>query len=269
MSANPVIEQLNALKLKPGQGAFCRLCQHSFILKLGKTTIYIDPYLTDDPRRLFRSPVAADEVTNAAAVLGTHDHRDHIDRPAWPVIAAASPRARFAAPRAVLSEGKALLDDEESDRLIGINAGESISVSGLKITAVPAAHEFLDYDSRTGLYPYLGYIIEGNGKTVYHAGDCCRYEGQVPVLRRWHLDAAFLPINGRDAWRYEHGCIGCMTYQEAADLAGEISPELTVPAHYDTFANNREDPRRFAEYMRAKYPELKTKVAAPGEIVLF
>ncbi|MER2105044.1 MAG: hypothetical protein ABS999_24480, partial [Pseudomonas atacamensis] len=48
--------------------------------------------------------------------------------------------------------------------------------------AIAAAHEFLDRDEGTGLYPCLQYIIEGNGVRIYHAGDTLRYEGMLPKL---------------------------------------------------------------------------------------
>ena len=262
---NKIVKQFSLLRLGPGEGAFCRLGQHSFILKLGETVIYIDPFLSNRFDRLFSSPVAAAEVVNADVICGTHDHGDHIDRPVWPILAKASPKAKFVLPEAV-RRADPPLKGTVAKRLVGLNAGESVTIGGVKITAVPAAHELLDYDSRTGLYPYLGFVFEGNGLTVYHAGDCCRYEEQVRILRQWKLDLALLPINGRDAWRLTHDCIGCMTYQEAADLAGLLEPRLTVPAHYDMFANNLADPWLFAEYMRVKYPRLATQVARPGVV---
>ena len=84
-------------------------------------------------------------------------------------------------------------------------------------------------------------------------------------LKRWTFDLAILPINGRDAARYAANCIGNMTYQEAADLAGSLQPRLTVPGHYGMFAANTGDPAAFADYMRVKYPGLRTFVCAPGE----
>lgn len=130
-------------------------------------------------------------------------------------------------------------------------------LKGVKISAVAAAHEFLDYDPVTGLYPYLGLIFEGNGVTVYHAGDCCIYEGLQTKLRKWSIDLAMLPINGRDAKRLKNNCIGNMTYQEAADLAGALNPSVTIPAHYDMFAMNSINPKLFLDYMKIKYPHLK------------
>ena len=62
-----------------------------------------------------------------------------------------------------------------------------------------------------------------------------------------------LPINGRDAERYRNNCIGNMTYQEAADLAGEVGPRIVIPGHWDMFADNSADPKAFADYLNVKY----------------
>jgi L-ascorbate metabolism protein UlaG (beta-lactamase superfamily) len=62
-----------------------------------------------------------------------------------------------------------------------------------------------------------------------------------------------IPINGRDAKRYRQNWIGNMTYQEAADLAGDVMPSLVIPGHWDMFEINGEDPVLFADYIDAKY----------------
>ncbi len=67
------------------------------------------------------------------------------------------------------------------------------------------------------------------------------------------IDAALLPINGRDAVRYRRNCIGNMTFQEAADLAGELQPGLVIPGHWDMFADNPGDPDAFVDYLTIKY----------------
>ena len=45
-------------------------------------------------------------------------------------------------------------------------------------------------------------------------------------------------------------------FQEAADLAGEVRPRLTIPGHWDMFAGNSADPAAFGDYLDAKYPGL-------------
>jgi len=67
-------------------------------------------------------------------------------------------------------------------RFIGLSDDTSITSEGLKITGIAAAHEFLDKDVVTGSYPYLGFIIEGNGCVLYHSGDTCIYEGLYSKL---------------------------------------------------------------------------------------
>ncbi|MBR6391053.1 MAG: MBL fold metallo-hydrolase, partial [Lachnospiraceae bacterium] len=67
------------------------------------------------------------------------------------------------------------------------------------------------------------------------------------------IDIELLPINGRDAVRYRRNCIGNMTYQEAADLAGEVGPAIVIPGHWDMFADNSADPHAFEDYLYAKY----------------
>ena len=253
--SNSIISRLGRFHPGDGEFALCWLGQHSFILKLGETVIYLDPYLTPDRTRLIAPLLSPAAVTNAAIVTGSHDHGDHLDRPAWPGIAAASPEACFIVPEAV-RESVVRGTGIAGTRVFGLNDGGSIELKGVKISAVAAAHEFLDYDPATGLYPYLGLILEGHGVTVYHAGDCCLYEGLQTKLKRWEIDLALLPINGRDARRLKRNCIGNMTYQEAADLAGALKPGLTIPAHYDMFAMNSIDPRLFLDYMKVKYPQL-------------
>ena len=73
-------------------------------------------------------------------------------------------------------------------------------------------------------------------------------------------------INGRDAVRYKANCIGNMTYQEAADLAGWCGTSMVIPAHYDMFQGNLENPELFIDYMTVKYPMVRSKILHPGEI---
>lgn len=44
----------------------------------------------------------------------------------------------------------------------------------------------------------MGFVIEYNGVTVYHAGDTVIYEGLIETLSAWTIDVAFVPINGGD-----------------------------------------------------------------------
>lgn len=259
-----LVRDVNECGLKRGECALWWLGQHSFIVKLDKKVIYFDPFLSPHKKRRIQPLLAPEEVTNADLILGSHDHADHIDRQVWPILAESSPKAKFVVPDLLL---RSLARDLKIiiNRFVGLDDGKSARTAGVKISGIAAAHEFLDRDPRTGRYPYLGYIVEADGVAVYHAGDTCIYEGLPIKLRRWKLDIAFLPINGRDARRLAANCIGNMTYQEAADLAGALAPRLTIPAHFDMFPGNRCSPKLFMDYMHVKYPHLKTVVCKYGQ----
>lgn len=260
---NPILQTFSDLSPAPGSLAVCRLGQHSFLIKGGNTLIAIDPYLSDVPKRLIAPLIKADELEGVELILCTHDHSDHIDRPALAQIAEASPNALFVVPEAV----RKTITELPADRLIGLNDGEELEIDDILIRGIASAHEFLDR-TETGLYPYLGYIISMNNVTFYHSGDCCVYDGLAALLKDAEPDLMMLPINGRDAKRYAANCLGNMTYQEAADLAGWCWTKCVIPAHYDMFASNTEDPQLFLDYMTIKYPQIKTEKLDPGEIRL-
>jgi L-ascorbate metabolism protein UlaG (beta-lactamase superfamily) len=263
-----LIEDVNRFECRNGHAAFWWLGQHSFIFKAAERTVYIDPFLSDHGKRLVPPLLDPDEITNADLILGTHDHRDHIDREIWPALAVASPQARFVVPEAKRIE---LLDALKlsPERLSGIDALETRDIiPGISLSAVPAAHERLEPCPKTGRYSFLGYVIQADKWTLYHSGDTCRYEGMIGFLSRWRFDVAFLPINGRDGERLSRNCLGNMTFQEAVDLAGELRPGLTVPTHFDMFAGNREDPKKFIDYAKVKYPELAVRICRYGERVV-
>ncbi len=264
LTGKALIADVNQARTDYGEVAAWWMGQHSFIFKAGDVVIYVDPFLTPVPSRQVPAMLRPEEVTNATIVCGTHDHLDHIDRDTWPPIAAASPQARFILPELV-RESVIAEQGLAPDRLIGLDDGQSVEIAGVRVTAVPSAHELLDRDAATGMYPYLGYVLEANGCTIYHSGDSCIYEGMQARLRQWQFDAVFLPINGRDAKRLASGCIGNMTYQEAADLSGSLQPRLTIPAHYEMFTDNSADPQAFLDYMRVKYPALGTALPKHGE----
>ena len=124
---NSIIARFDSLHLEYGEFAISHIGQHSFILKVGGTVIYIDPYLTPERTRLIAPLLKPEEITNAAIITGSHNHGDHIDLLAWPKIAASSPDACFVLPEAVR---KSVVRDTgiAGKRVFGLNDGGSIDL---------------------------------------------------------------------------------------------------------------------------------------------
>jgi L-ascorbate 6-phosphate lactonase len=244
--------------------AFWWLGQHSFLVKLGETVLLIDPFLAETEGRNVPPLFAPEDATSVQLVCCTHDHLDHICPVAVSGLAKAT-SATFVAPKACKERMLSLGVPE--NRLVLLNADEAATVADAHITAIKAKHEFFD-PTPEGYFPYLGYVLESNHKTLYHAGDTVWWEGLQARLSAWSFDVAFVPINGRDAKRYKEGIIGNFTYQEAADLLGELDVKLSVPDHYDMFDGNREDPQKFVDYLNVKYPGQRVWVGKPTEQVV-
>ncbi|MFZ4395347.1 MAG: MBL fold metallo-hydrolase [Kiritimatiellia bacterium] len=262
-----LIRDINDCTVTAGGCALWWLGQHSFIVKLGDTVVYLDIFLSPRQGRLVEPLLTPAQCVNADLILGSHDHIDHIDRPSWPGMAQASPQALFAVPELL----RARVTDElglPAARVAGLDSGRSLTVKDVTITAIPAAHELLDRDEATGLHPYLGFMVEGPGFRLYHAGDCCIYEGLHALLRSRPFQLFILPINGRDARRLGNHCLGNMTYQEAADLTGDLHPDVVIPAHYEMFARNSANVQDFTDYVQIKYPRQHVVVPEHGKRVM-
>jgi len=267
-----LIGRIDALEVGGRSLAFWGLGQVGVAIKGPEGVLYVDPYLTDSDGeggslpRTFPPPIVPAEVTNASAVLLTHVHIDHTDPDTVLPLSEASPEASFVAPftscdtlvEAGLDEG----------RIVVPEVGEPLEVSGATVTAVPSAHTELEYDPERG-YPYLGYLIEWNGVTVYHAGDTVVYDGLVETLSAWDIDLAFVPINGRDFFRTRRNIIGNTDFRETAELTEILDLGLIVPTHYDLIEGNTADPGYFVSHLYAMNPMRPHKLLRPGELLLF
>jgi L-ascorbate metabolism protein UlaG (beta-lactamase superfamily) len=246
------------LRRPPGTAPLLHwLGQAGFVLRLPgppARTVLIDPYLSDylahkyrgqrfEHDRLMAAPIDARELPPIDLVMCTHRHSDHMDPWTLPVVARANPECRFVVPHPDVSRASDI--GVPARQIVAAEAGSALEpVPDVTIHPVPAAHEVLDLDSE-GRSRYLGYVIATAGRTVYHSGDCIPYPGQAELLRRFQIDAALLPVNGRDPSRSDYGIPGNFTWSEAVDLCAAARIPLLVPHHFGMFAFNSVDSASF------------------------
>lgn len=249
-----LVAQITAREVPAGAVGVWWLGQSSLVLKGAGMTLYLDPYLDPAPRRRVPPAFPPDAVTNANLVLLTHDHGDHLDATALPLIAAASPGARFIAPRPLAERVASLAGD--AARVIPATADAPLTIGAATILPIPAKHEEFDLHPTLG-YPYLGYVITLGGVTLYTAGDTIPYEGMIERLAPLGVHLAFLPINGRDFFRTRAGTIGNLHYREASDVAAAIGADTVVPVHYGMFTGNDVSPGHFIADLAERYPAMQ------------
>ncbi len=264
---NSLMQQVRDTRPASATAVIWRAGQSGFLVKTRSALLCLDLYLSAHPMRVYPSVLQPQDIGGADILFGSHDHPDHIDRAAWPALLQASPNAVAVVPGMRKDDLCRALDLSPA-RVAGLEDGQTIQIGAVRLTGVASAHERLDRDPQTGQYPYMGVVIESEGVRIYQPGDTCLYEGLAGKLRALGpIDAMILPINGRDGARLRSGIVGNMTYQEAADLAGLLCPGLVIPAHYDMFQGNLEDPEKFVSYLTAKYPQQAFWVGEIGEPV--
>ena len=226
------------MRLRRGMIELCALGQAGVRLRTERCVLLIDPWTEDHPARL--RPAPTQEIAEGVdAVLISHEHMDHLDRGFLGVVAAKSPNARVALPRLAAP----LLDDVfPADRVIRLDAGDAFAVGmEVQVEAVPAyhaleAHETIRSDR------FLGYVIHAGGRVLYHSGDTIVTQGLIAALGERSPDIAFLPVNGRDAFRERDGTVGNMSAREAVRLCAELGIRTLIPIHWDLMAGNTERP---------------------------
>lgn len=250
---NALISEINKIQVEPGGLHIWWTGQEGLIFKSRGQIIYIDPYLStyaetitrgkpNEHVRIKPAPMKPEDVNHADIVLCTHDHADHIDPEGIPIIAAQSPRAQFVTPECARETMRGL--GIEDERIHTMKGDDELRLKEINIYAIPAKHEEFDKHPQKG-YPYLSYVINIDGISVFHAGDTIPYNGQVERLIQHKIDLAFLPVNGRDELRGKLGLEGNFTCEEAIRFALDINAGLTIPMHYDMFAINTVDINEF------------------------
>ncbi len=264
-----------ATVLPEGSIALWWLGQAGFALRGAKTTLLIDPFLSDNPNRLIAAPLRPEACPAIDFVLCTHEHLDHFDIPTLQTLARRSSATRFVVPRPIVDQ--VTTAGITADRVLGVQPDEEVQLGNARLFPVPALHGLnfpptaynFGFDESGGLYRYLGYVIDIDGIRVYHAGDTLVYDGMVERLRKLAIDIALLPINGRSYFREQQQLVGNIDEREAADLAAAAGVKLLVPTHYDMFAANLGRPGALVDYVRSQHPELSCYVPTHGRRFTF
>ena len=251
---------------------------HSTVrVELAGRTVLTDPLLVPTVGALRRVVPLPDPSTWAEVhvVLISHMHGDHLHIPSLRTV---GPRTRIVVPRGA----GAWLRGRGFPRVDELSAGESIRDGDLRITAVRAEHSGHRWGPRSTHGPdteAIGYLLEGDGVSVYASGDTGLFP-RMRVLAERAVDVALLPVWG---WGPTLGP-GHLDPVTAADAVALIRPRIAVPVHWGTLAvagttmlpsplRSRmrrllvDPPRSFATEVEARGLDTRVVIAEPGSAV--
>jgi L-ascorbate metabolism protein UlaG (beta-lactamase superfamily) len=213
----------------------------AFKLELADKTVFIDPWITGNPK----APIKASDITHADVICVTHDHVDHIGD-AFDICKKTN--STFIATFELCNYAQ----NNGVKNVVGINIGGTMEVRGLKITMVQAFH------TSTRGAP-TGFVLRGEGKTIYHAGDTGLFGDMELIGELYCPNVALIPI----------GSYYTMGPLEAAEAVRLISPEITIPMHYQTFPVLVQSADEFLKLVKEKAPNVEIAVLKPGESLNF
>ena len=183
-----------------------------FRIDAGKT-IYFDPYQIEG------GPVAD-------LILVSHEHFDHC-----------SPEdiKKIQGPNTII-----VTEKDSSKKLTGdvrvMKPGDVLDLGDVKIEAVASYNTDKDFHPKKN--GWLGFIVETEGVSVYHAGDA----DFIPEMKDLDVDIAFLPVSGTYV----------MTAEQAVKAALAIRPKLAIPMHYGAIVGDEQDAVRFEKDLDGK-----------------
>lgn len=245
------------------------LGQSGFVIDDGGYRVVIDPFLgpleDDGERRKFPRlvdpPLLGADLGSPNLVLVSHHHGDHCHAGTLQDIASASPWCRFV----VTASSRDLLQKTglPLDRLIVPMLPGWIDFGSIRVCVVPARHYEFSYRDDV-IFDYFGFVVEMNGRRVFHSGDTIPYPGLFAFVASLAPDICLLPVNGRDAAREAQGVVGNLTADECADFVRRSGCAHVIPCHYGMFAGNTVDIDAVASLLARASPRSQVWVPTVG-----
>jgi len=245
------------------RASVCYVGHATVLVDLGGVKLLTDPLLRNRVTHLRRTAEVDQAVlAGVDAVLISHLHYDHLDLLS---LRSLGREMRVVAPRgaADLIRRKAAVRN-----VVELREGERVEIGSVTVRATHAAHHWGRRPFGVKAEP-LGFLIEGDGRSVYFAGDTDLFDRMVDL---GPVDVALLPIWG---WGPTMGP-GHLDPVRAARAAALLRARLAIPIHWGTYypfhlglrgppAFLGTPPASFALALQEYAPATELRVLRPGE----
>lgn len=220
----------------------------AFEIKIGGKTLITDPFISGNPK----AGTTLDKLTKVDFVLVSHGHFDHVGDTVE--LCKRTGAKAIAPPELFVALAKQGVEG------MFANPTGWLPLEGIRVAMTPAVHSAA-LGLETGEIIYagnpVGFVVEGEGKRVYFAGDTglCA-DLKLVVGEYFKPDIALLPISG--------GFV--MDPEQAAVAASWIGSKVVIPMHYDSLPMLPQvDPQEFVRLVSATAPGTRVVILKPGE----
>lgn len=214
-------------KLKQGELGVTWIGHASFLIQTPRINLLVDPNWAKWLKIIKRIRQPGLDIHDLPAidlVLVTHAHFDHLDRRSLRRVAENQPIV-------VPFEVGNLVHDLGFHSVHELHYWDSFEYKSARITLTPCNHwgARILHDSHRG---FGGYIIEIDGRTIFHCGDTAFFDGFKEIGERFKIDLALMPIGAYDppSGREVH-----MNPEQALEAYLQLGARRMVPMHYGSF----------------------------------
>jgi L-ascorbate 6-phosphate lactonase len=234
-------------------------CNGFIVKSSGGATVFIDPYLGigDPPRtvRMVPVPFEPSDVREADAVLGSHEHTDHVHGPSQAPILASTGATYYTTDsghEVVRSENWTGNWSVTDDQLAEIEAGDTLGFGDLTVHVEPANDPDADHP--------VSFVFEHESGTFFHGGDA-RPGAFEPVGETYDIDLGVLAFGAvgmipdsetreptRTKWYNDENMI--------IEAANELRLDTLLPSHWDMWKGMTTEPTVLHNHAASfDYPE--------------
>ena len=216
----------------------------AFHLDIAGKSMLIDPFWTGNPKH---PEGFEDRLERADFIVLTHGHYDHLGD-------SARLAQKYGATVVAMFEICTYLGGQGVDKAEPMNIGGTVERDGLAFTMVNALHSsaIIKDGKPVTMGDPAGFVIKGEGKSVYHAGDTEIFSDMALIQRIHQPKIGLIPIGDRFTMGPKTAAMAC---NEFLDL------EVIVPIHWGTFDLLSGDPEQFKALVRRG----RVEVLEPGE----
>ena len=224
----------------------------SFLCSLAERHLLIDPVFSRRiaafvPRHGLPG-LTPEQLPPLSAVLITHNHYDHLDRPS---LGALPPEVPAIVPRGM---GPWLRRWQRPRPVTELEWWQTTHVDGLDVTLVPSRHWSKRSVFDTNRQLWGGFVVAKDDRSLYHCGDSAWFDGFAEIGRRFPApDLALLPIGSyKPAWFMERQH---MNPEQAIRAFEAVGARRWIPMHWGTFQLTDEPIAEPAEWLLRAWAE--------------
>jgi L-ascorbate metabolism protein UlaG (beta-lactamase superfamily) len=234
--ATPIPTATPTLEADPATGLQATWLGHSTVyLNIEGTRILTDPMWSErasplawlGPRRFFPVPIALEALPRPDAVVISHDHYDHLDRPT--LLRMRTWATRFIVP---LGVGRRLASwGIDPARITELDWWEHTEVKGVRIVCTPARHASgrTPFDKDRTLW--AGFAFQGAHRRVYFSGDTGLFRALDAVAGLGPFDLTLIECGEYgQAWPDWH-----LGPEQAVEAHLRVGGGAMLPIHWGTF----------------------------------